>query len=288
MNPSTRLMIEKLTQLAGEGLGYQEAADRLGVSYHYVASYVSRFGIPLVQRQRGRKKFAGPTDRSRQMAALYQSGSTLERIGQTFGVTRERVRQIIKKFHGLTAPDGGQSFVTKRRKQERASKMDMAFMSKLGCDFSEYKKIRALGRQMMKSGSSRERTPMGAFICQRSNARRRGIGWELTFWQWWTVWQKSGHWHERRRGNGYVMCRNGDAGPYALGNIFIATSQENVCNSKVKKSGLPMGVRRGKRSGYVAQRQINGETFKLGTFPTPELAHAAYLAFVPPQQSEAA
>jgi DNA-directed RNA polymerase sigma subunit (sigma70/sigma32) len=41
------------------------------------------------------------TDRAATMIAMYRSGQTLQQIGSTFGVTRERARQILAK-HGIT------------------------------------------------------------------------------------------------------------------------------------------------------------------------------------------
>jgi hypothetical protein len=61
------------------------------------------------------------------------------------------------------------------------------------------------------------------FSCQKSRAKQRGIPFELTFEQWWQIWQESGHWSESK----YVMCRHGDRGPYAVGNVRIATASEN-------------------------------------------------------------
>lgn len=72
-------------------------------------------------------------------------------------------------------------------------------------------------------------SPRGKYKQQRDNAKARGIPWELTFPQWCEIWEESGHWDER--GNfdeGYVMARNGDQGPYAVGNVRIARHVENV------------------------------------------------------------
>jgi hypothetical protein len=66
------------------------------------------------------------------------------------------------------------------------------------------------------------------FLVQRNKAAERGIVWRLSYEQWFDIWEKSGHLHERgkRRGE-YVMCRYGDTGPYAVGNVRIATVTEN-------------------------------------------------------------
>jgi hypothetical protein len=55
---------------------------------------------------------------------------------------------------------------------------------------------------------------------------RRNMGFHLTFDEWMTIWTESGHFHERGLG-GYVMARNNDSGPYAIGNVKIITQREN-------------------------------------------------------------
>jgi hypothetical protein len=59
-------------------------------------------------------------------------------------------------------------------------------------------------------------------------AKTRGIGFHLNLWEWWTIWRDSGKWAERGGAKGcYVMCRKGDSGPYAVGNVYIATTEHN-------------------------------------------------------------
>lgn len=120
--------------------------------------------------------------------------------------------------------------------------------------------------------------PISKFKQQRASAGKRGIGWELSLWQWWSIWQESGKWAQRGCGQGYVMCRNGDVGPYSVGNVFIATCRENSSNQPQKKSEFPMGVRKLGDNSFEARRKLNGKTTYLGCHRTPELAHAAYLA----------
>jgi hypothetical protein len=67
------------------------------------------------------------------------------------------------------------------------------------------------------------------FRFQRYSANRRGIPFDLTFDQWWAIWQASGHWNERGCKKGqYCMSRVGDQGPYAVGNVFIQLHADNV------------------------------------------------------------
>jgi hypothetical protein len=136
---------------------------------------------------------------------------------------------------------------------------------KWGCSVAQYHEIK--GRSLR------------FFQDQRKQAGYRGIGWELTLGQWWKIWQDSGHWIHRGQGQGYVMCRVGDAGPYAAGNVFIAPSIVNASNAN-NRSGLPIGVvARGKK--FSARRVFDGRFYSLGSYETPALAHAAYLSLGP-------
>jgi hypothetical protein len=207
------------------------------------------------------------TDRAATMIAMYRSGQTLQQIGSTFGVTRERARQILAK-HGITARDGGQSVVARRKAEAFRAARDARFLRTKGCTFEQYAALRAMKK------------PTRAYSMQRKNADKRGIPWEFNLWTWWSVWQASGHWNERGRGNLYMMCRKGDVGPYAPDNVFIARGIVNSSREHAKISGLPMGVSK-RRNRYIALRQIHGQKIRLGSFPSPELAHAAYLAADP-------
>lgn len=71
-------------------------------------------------------------------------------------------------------------------------------------------------------------TPEGKFSAQKRKAKQRGIGWELSFIQWWTIWMESGKWDSRGQGaDSYCMCRTKDTGPYVVGNVRIDTHHEN-------------------------------------------------------------
>lgn len=70
------------------------------------------------------------------------------------------------------------------------------------------------------------RDPMKAFKQQCYSALERGIAFDLSFSQWWMLWEP--HYHLRGvRSGQMVMARNGDSGPYALGNVTIKTARAN-------------------------------------------------------------
>jgi hypothetical protein len=79
-----------------------------------------------------------------------------------------------------------------------------------------------------KHEAKRSGDPRTVYKCHKANAKWRGVAFLLTFDEWWGIWNASGKWEQRGRQTGrYVMARFGDAGPYAMGNVRICTSQEN-------------------------------------------------------------
>lgn len=267
--------LDAIKDAAERGLTREEAAAEAGVSYTTIHNYSRKYGIRFNKRFRGR----GADERAQEMASLFRAGYTMNAIGEQYGITRERVRQIITRNFGMTAEHGGRSVGAADRAERRAAKLNAQSIAKRGCTLEQYHQL----RDMVK--------PTRAYSSQRSNAHKRGIEWKFNLWTWWQVWQASGKWDQRGRGQGYVMCRINDEGPYAPGNVFIALAAENSSSRKGKTSGLPMGVSRKARGAYIAfaaNRSINGKKHYIGSFKTPELAYAAYLAAAPKSESEAA
>ena len=128
-------------------------------------------------------------------------------------------------------------------------------------------------------------SPRTKFNTQRRQAKARGIPFCLSFDEWWGLWAASGKWALRAR-NGYCMCRVGDSGGYAVGNVFIARAAQNVSDAH-RKHDLPIGVKRpmgrqGRlRSRFQAYRSFDGRRTFLGEFGCPTAAHLAYLKAEP-------
>lgn len=81
---------------------------------------------------------------------------------------------------------------------------------------------------MRKEQSYYERLPKGIYTRQRANARRREIPFDLSFEDWWKLWEDSGQWDNRGVGrNKSCMSRINDEGGYSLGNVEIKTQWEN-------------------------------------------------------------
>ncbi len=260
-------------------------------------------------------KIASAKAKAEKMAGMYRSGMTLEQIGAKYGISRERVRQLMTKHVGMRQEGGGQHVKAVARRQQSAAAREALYLRKYGCTFAQYVEVREIGRRMIAGGAGVYKAPLRAFVSQRNNADSRGITWELSFWQWWTIWQESGKWAERGRArDAYVMSRFRDAGNYAVGNIYIGTLAENSSiqpNNPYRKDhpdhaslaykrritsledrlrpsspnrlypNLPRGVTFHKQSGrYQAQGHIAGANKYIGSFGTPDEAHDAYVRAV--------
>lgn len=76
--------------------------------------------------------------------------------------------------------------------------------------------------------------PYQAYEKHKRHAAARGIGFELTFVQWWEFWKD--HYHLRGgKGGDLCMGRFGDMGPYAVGNIYITTQKGNIQDYSVSE-----------------------------------------------------
>lgn len=71
---------------------------------------------------------------------------------------------------------------------------------------------------------------------------------------------------------------NGDSTDDRIENLREATLTQNAWNHKrrAKRSLLPMGVRSVESGRYQARLAVNKRMLHLGTFDTPEQAHAVY------------
>lgn len=164
------------------------------------------------------------TDRDKEFIYLYTKElKTLQEIGDAYGITRERVRQRLKK-HGYIRLDGGISMRSMADKIEKSfsdrgksSLLEIKCFNYYGCS----REFRDSYGDCNKKGS----LPI-AYKSHKNNAIRRGIGFELTLPEWIEIWEKSGHLDERGRGK-YVMSRICDLGSYSKENVVIKSQSEN-------------------------------------------------------------
>jgi hypothetical protein len=128
-----------------------------------------------------------------------------------------------------------------------------------------------------------------AFWAQQQNAKYRGVPFLLTFEQWWDIWKKSGHWHERGRGkNKYCMARFGDKGAYEVGNVKIITNSQNsseivVPEEKKEKLSIMFAGSNGPFYGRThtkeAKRKIGAATATDNVAGTPKKIRRRYCQY---------
>lgn len=260
-------------------------------------SWVVKRGRPAIGRRAGSARpRADMSLRNAAMKEMFLRGKTLAEVGAAFGITRERVRQVLTKV-GITRLDGGAAMRSLRNIRDKAEKIDRLRAKREQRHFDKYgMSIADLDAICAAPRSSREH-PTVKFSQQKKSAKARGIAWELSFADWWRIWRESGKWDQRGRSKGYCMARWGDDGPYSAENVYICTIGQNFSDSYSVKpwasrfpnghpaSALRRGTGRGwylkttrKTKRYVAQICVNGVTVYIGSFKTPEQAHAAYLA----------
>lgn len=219
-----------------------------------------------------------------EMVSRYKRGETLEQIGSRFGVTRERVRQLVKQA-GITRKDGG---ISRRSSMQRAinraaaiARKNARYLAKFG-DTAEVVLL-------LNGGSVKQGTLAVSYFEQKRNAAVRGIGWEFTFSTWVAVWHASGHMSERGRGvSRYVMARHGDVGPYSPSNVYITTAVENVLDyhrarrarGEPHNCGKPSRGWHWNKSNPRSPYQVRIGSRYVGCFRTEEAALAAYRAAV--------
>lgn len=158
--------------------------------------------------------------RANEFARLYEGGLTFQEIGHKFGISRQAVQAAVSKRHPEIV--GGVALRKAKRLRSVADARDKRYLEKCGCTWSQYKAIDPSIRK--------------AFGEQARNARHRGIAWKMKFWDWFTVWRRSGVLDKRGRYAGqYVMCRVGDQGAYEVGNVYIATTSHNLSSAQMRK-----------------------------------------------------
>ena len=243
------LRVRAALSLVADGFTREEIAKAMNLSYPSVCLYLRKGGVPNFHAENTEK-----TERNLKVLDMYRNdGLRMEEIGKALGITRERVRQILWSA-GVTTADRGLSQVDAERiealKAARAARFESleAKTQKLyGCSVERLNEING-GAPRSRAG-----TPCYIFQQQRKSAQQRGIVWELSFIDWWQIWQDSGHWEDRGRGLGkYCMARTGDTGPYSASNVRIATTEENIAEGFLVK---PARQRNPKMARDLSPRQ---------------------------------
>lgn len=202
----------RMIELAEAGMTTTEIANELDYCYATVRRALRAFGVTPARKSQA--KGLREVERAEKMASMFRQGLTLQNIGEHFGVTRERVRQILQVLD-IKPEDGGSHKVATLRRARISQTKEAKSIANYGLGVAEVAECRKNGL-------------LYSFKNQRNAAKVRGIEWSLTLGEWLTVWQESGKLAQRGRGKGkYVMSRIRDEGGYRVGNVHIQLSTDN-------------------------------------------------------------
>jgi transposase-like protein len=185
------------------------------------------------------------TERNAEMARLYQDGVTLAEIGDIYGVTRERVRQLVLKA-GVNPLNGGAHVVWKERAEtrvlERARKKvlrreryEARCWKLFGCSAEVIDSFGGYNSSYRNRGYSQfGNNPIYVYINTRYLMMHHWHArWEISFPEWWAIWEASGKWKQRgRHGGGYCLGRIDKKGPFTKDNVHVVTLSQNSFNTK--------------------------------------------------------
>ena len=179
----------------------------------------------LIAREDGRSM---QMTRAEKMYQSYKDGRTVREIGDEWGVTRERVRQILTGQFGTTFADSGIHKLLMQRKEQRRNNVAKYIANKFGCSpeqLAEMRRMRVVYEYKIK----------------RRNVIRPGGSWELNLYQFWTLWRDSDHWEQRGIGVGkYVMATIDKTKNYRIGNIEIVRYEDAIVRRyKVREPRAP-------------------------------------------------
>lgn len=225
----------EVARLAAAGRTRREIADATGACYTTVASMCRRLGLsPLSALQGG----DSAPERTRRMCEAHDAGASMWDIAREWGVSRERVRQILKN-HGGGRTGAGQ---TERKRAARAGARALAWgasvAARYGCTPEQLEEVKRVGREMIAAGAGVETTPLRAYSMQKSNVQNNdGIEWRITFWEWWCAWRDSGRWAARGRGRGYQLVRVDRSLPFRADNVEVIDGSTRAARVAALRAG---------------------------------------------------
>jgi len=161
---------------------------------------------------------------------LSPNNRTMQDIGDEFGISRERIRQILKD-NNVSATAGGATARGKlrreREEQELADRTERRYYRTYGCDEKTVREING-GREL-----SNNRSPAARYKFYKWNLKRlQGLECAMSLPEWYSVWQKSGHYSDDSLRTQYGMVVVDKTKPVTADNVKIMKVKNAVNRNK--------------------------------------------------------
>lgn len=148
------------------------------------------------------------------IGGMYIQGCTMQHIANVLGISRQRVHQLMQDFDLCTEMrENWRANVPKKQKKKYIPVV---------------RKEPAPGVNDARAFAKRSGLPdpYKRFTSNRLSAAKRGIGWGLTFLEWWELWLPYYGLRGRKKGQ-MVLCRTADRGAYMAGNVRVDLGKAN-------------------------------------------------------------
>lgn len=174
-----------------------------------------------------------------QVCEDFKAGKTTTELATLHGVSYQAIHRILKK-HGLSRKSGGKSAqVAARNAAETAA--SSAIQERHGCSTEQWDALRAMDEDYKK-------TPLAAYNTFKNNFQNvhPDVGFDLTLWNWWLMWEASGRWTQRMRNpeGMWVMAQVDKSLPLTKENAriipFGQLLKETRTVTKGKSNGQPV------------------------------------------------
>lgn len=143
------------------------------------------------------------SDREVEICELFKTGTPITEISKILGgnVSYQAVHRILKK-NNLSRKDGGKFVQTSTRREEQAKEKTQKLDNRYGCTDEQWAFLRG-------QAEAYKDTPLSAYNTFKNNFKNlyKDIPFELTLWDWWTLWDESKKWgqHKRNPAGMFVM-----------------------------------------------------------------------------------
>lgn len=168
---------------------------------------------------RGRR---ADTSRDKDMCERWVRGETLETIGAVYNVTRERVRQILKRYNH-NAQTGGQHVAAERKRKLKAERIrarrEKTAQREYGID---YKTLVALKNKYGSDLANYYRV-QSTHVKSGKYPYKPGIKWKINFKEYCDIWLKYGL---KPRTKGFCFARKDVTKDFTVDNIQIMPKHE--------------------------------------------------------------